>query len=321
MKNMIFVAKFGILSLFFSYGSFLHSQTCTATMNGNWNDVFTGMCSAFIIESGVSVTINTMENVTIQMNGTITIKSGGTLVIDGTLNLGATATLFIEPTGIISGIGSITSGGQTYTATDMAPNNFASIMLQGNLFNGTLPITLTSFTGEQVENTIALKWATATEKDNAYMTIERSPDGRHFTALKRIAGHGTTHTPQFYNWNDPAPLPGMNYYRLRQVDFDGRHEYHPIIAVEFTAKNPSGSIRLYPTEVQHHLNLVLDAPLQEEATLRISDLAGRMLHQQQLSAGSHQAALAVSGLAPGHYCITLQTGSHLATARFLKSTP
>src|SRR5690606_7492371 len=89
-------------------------------------------------------------------------------------------------------------------------------------FDAPLPITLTTFTARQLEATkVTLDWTTASEENNDYFAIEYSADGRHFDELGMVRGAGSTTTSQHYSFIHHHPVAGSNYYRLRQVDFDG----------------------------------------------------------------------------------------------------
>ncbi|MCB0557000.1 MAG: hypothetical protein KDD02_25860, partial [Phaeodactylibacter sp.] len=107
------------------------------------------------------------------------------------------------------------SGGNPYTRTRSGITSLSPFAVGSQ---GVLPIHLLSFTGKAQASTIELQWATATEQNNDYMAVERSADGKVFDEIGRVPGHGTTLEPQSYTLTDRRPLPGINYYRLRQVD-------------------------------------------------------------------------------------------------------
>ena len=96
---------------------------------------------------------------------------------------------------------------------------------------GVLPIELLSFTGRSQGNYNLLQWTTASETQNKGFEIERSSDGVRFEKIGFVAGNGTTSTKQDYRFKDESPN-GLVYYRLKQLDFDGRFEYSKIIAID-----------------------------------------------------------------------------------------
>lgn len=94
-----------------------------------------------------------------------------------------------------------------------------------------LPIELLSFTGENTSKGNNLKWVTATEINNDYFTLERSIDGRSFKSIAQIKGAGNSTQDLAYNFLDVWAAEGINYYRLKQTDFDGKFTYSNIIAI------------------------------------------------------------------------------------------
>ena len=95
-----------------------------------------------------------------------------------------------------------------------------------------LPITLLSFTGKSLTNTTnLLEWITSTEINNDYFTLERSSDAQNFSAIGIVNGAGNSNISLNYNFIDDSPLKGINYYRLKQTDFDGVFSYSNSIAL------------------------------------------------------------------------------------------
>ncbi|GAB3914465.1 hypothetical protein GCM10028803_59980 [Larkinella knui] len=98
-----------------------------------------------------------------------------------------------------------------------------------------LPVRLASFSGKRVENQLLLGWQTTFESNSAYFVVERSTDAQAFEAIGRVTSRGFSESMQAYGFTDEAPLKGTNYYRLRQVDRDGRFEYSKILGLTFDA--------------------------------------------------------------------------------------
>ena len=98
-----------------------------------------------------------------------------------------------------------------------------------------LPIQLESFTGVRTDNGIKLSWRTQSETNNDYFSIYRSQHGLEYWQLvANIQGAGNSSIPNDYNYIDPYPVNGTNYYVLMQTDYDGRREQFPPIVVMFT---------------------------------------------------------------------------------------
>ncbi len=181
-----------------------------------------------------------------------------------------------------------------------------------------LPIELLAFRGKQLGAIIQLHWETATERNNSYVEVQRSRDGKRFEALGRVLGAGNSATLQRYAFTDEQPLAGVNYYRLRQVDFDGKEEYHRVIAVLFREGKSEGTVQVFPTLAQDQITLALPRELQSPAEVLVSDLNGRVLLRHTLGVGTQQHTLQVAQLAAGHYSLRIRTDREEQIARFVK---
>ncbi|HQX44587.1 MAG TPA: T9SS type A sorting domain-containing protein [Saprospiraceae bacterium] len=93
------------------------------------------------------------------------------------------------------------------------------------------PINLLSFEGEYINNNIELRWETASERNNAFFTVERSKDGRNFEEIAIIKGSKNSSSAISYKHLDKNPFEGINYYRLKQTDYDRQYEFFNIISI------------------------------------------------------------------------------------------
>lgn len=150
-----------------------------------------------------------------------------------------------------------------------------------------LPIELLSFTGKSIGSSNLLEWKTTTEINNDYFTLERSSNATHFSELGIIEGAGNSNTLLHYQYTDNAPLEGVNYYRLKQTDFDGRFSYSNIVALsnKTTAfsiwnsaetlfikgdnENSTSSLKIYNLLGE----LVLEKYFQENITINTTDFS------------------------------------------------
>ncbi len=116
-----------------------------------------------------------------------------------------------------------------------------------------LPVELTSFQATAESQQVALTWQTASEEINKGFDIERSANGETWETIGFVAGAGTTLETQDYTFTDEAPLSGKNYYRLKQLDFDGVFDYSEIVSVEMDIEQPD--LRVFPNPVGEVLNV------------------------------------------------------------------
>lgn len=96
----------------------------------------------------------------------------------------------------------------------------------------TLPVKLMYFKAKLNEDAVDFDWATATELNNNYFSVERSADGEHFEKLLTMSGAGNSTSTHYYHASDEQPLDGYSYYRLRQTDYDGHYSFSEIETVK-----------------------------------------------------------------------------------------
>ncbi|MBO9636215.1 MAG: hypothetical protein J7578_24145, partial [Chitinophagaceae bacterium] len=121
--------------------------------------------------------------------------------------------------------------------------------------NTVLPVTLLSFTANAGKGTVTLKWATASEQNNKGFEIERSADGNNWSRIDFVnsrAVNGNSSSREDYVYVDKAPLADRNYYRLKQIDYDGGYAYSQVAMVRFSA---SPVITVAPNPVQNELRI------------------------------------------------------------------
>jgi hypothetical protein len=114
-----------------------------------------------------------------------------------------------------------------------------------------LPIVLVSFNGEVSGNVVHIEWTVASQINNDYFTVQKSTDLEQWSLVDSVIGAGTTNTQLSYFLNDYNPHVGYTYYRLRQVDYDGKSEtFHPIaIQVKGERKRIIKTINIHGQEI------------------------------------------------------------------------
>jgi len=122
--------------------------------------------------------------------------------------------------------------------------------------NIVLPIQLIFFAGNITTEGVLLSWSTSNEINNDYFAIERSTDGVSFDNIGETDGQGTSSHLSEYEFVDKAPKDGSNYYRLKQVDYDGQFTYSKIIGVNVSVNNaPVEYIDLYGRKIMNAKHL------------------------------------------------------------------
>jgi len=148
--------------------------------------------------------------------------------------------------GIVSG----TSGSGTVISENAIHFSTQQFGL-GNAPQTVLPVELINFKGTLWDNgDIRLTWQTVSELNNDHFEIERSIDGDTFKYLGAVTGAGTSKSLLNYSFVDKQPVPGLNYYRLKQVDFDGAFEYSPLIMINNDHFASGLTALVYPNPIQ-----------------------------------------------------------------------
>ncbi len=178
-----------------------------------------------------------------------------------------------------------------------------------------LPVEMTYFTARADEQHSLLEWATASEENNSHFEVEHGTDGIRFSSIGLVDGNGYSAVVHNYQFIHRTPQFGTNYYRLKQVDFDGTESYSDIKNVSIQPNN--GSVTLYPTVTKDFLQLDFDWGMSEDVNIQIYDLSGSLVKTLTLTVDSNKQ-LDVSHLGEGQYFIHFNHNEYHTTLRFIK---
>lgn len=138
-------------------------------------------------------------------------------------------------------------------------------------YDDPMPVTLVSFNARAEDSIVRLEWRTTSETNNAGFYIERSANGFHWEDIGFVDGNATTSAVKDYTFRDEQPVAGLNYYRLRQIDFDGTTERSRVVAVRFA--DPQRSVTVW-TDAARQAHIRSSEPIEQVA---VYDLSGRVL--------------------------------------------
>ena len=235
----------------------------------------------FNIYSGGSVTI---ANLSADQNASLTISGGGTATVTGDLTFGGNADVTID--GTLTVDGNITVGNNS-TLGGTGTVNVGGGCSQGTGSNfcnsGPLPVDLTSFKAQEIEESVLVTWTTATELNNDYFTLEKSKNGRDFQPLAQVPGSGTTTQSQEYSFTDTHPWLGLSYYRLSQTDFDGTTEIFKAVSVVFSGSFNAMSVSPNPVRDQALTLRSVGWDKNEPLKLNIYSITGVLIGQNFLT--------------------------------------
>lgn len=180
-----------------------------------------------------------------------------------------------------------------------------------------LPVELLSFTGYVENSSIVLEWSTASEVNNDYFTVEKSLEGVVFYKQGEIKGAGNSTVVNSYSATDQNPFAGINYYRIRQTDFDGTQAYSQTIAINYL----SGSdIVVFPNPASTNFLLSFWLAGKENVQINLFDISGRKvkeLFSGNFSSGQQDIQVEVSDLLKGIYFCQIISSGKISTARII----
>ncbi len=180
------------------------------------------------------------------------------------------------------------------------------------LLDNTVPVAFIEFNAHKAGETARLTWSTAVETNNKGFDIQRSRDNLRWTSIGFVNGRGTTPDISKYTFTDDHPYSGINYYRLNQIDFDGRSRLSDTKALRFDkTKRP---VTIYPNPVRDQLNVLLPTDAAIKST-KIIDVTGKNFKAKYLPGNM----LDVSFLDQGTYVmeVVLTTGERVVLS-FIK---
>jgi hypothetical protein len=175
-----------------------------------------------------------------------------------------------------------------------------------------LPVAFTSFTASAAGTTVELQWTTAQESNNRGFTIQRSADGVQWTDIGFVAGVGNTSTISSYRFTDKLPGTGINFYRLRQQDFDGQTSYSGIVKATINSSK-FFTLSDNPGPGLFKLNMAASG---EPVELSVSDARGRVVLYKKATAGNQLIDL--SKEAQGVYWLLLKKGTIQTGVKLIK---
>lgn len=167
--------------------------------------------------------------------------------------------------------------------------------------NQSLPITLDSFWGNCSNGVVELNWISLQEVNNMKYVIEKSKNGQKWINIKNVAGAANSSSPIKYSLKDPAPFSGSNYYRLKQVDFDGSSTYFEPISIK-GCSDPEAGLKIFPNPTTGIVNISLASRTDRINSIKLYSAQGQLLINTD-----HRSSLNLSGFNSGSYFLMINT--------------
>lgn len=234
--------------------------------------------------------------------------------IDVIYTLDATAYMPIVGGGILDQVN------KTFTTGYISRSNFFNVWLLTN-YGTPLPISLLYFNADCNDGAVDISWATATEINNDYFTVERSADGVIWSKVGIVQGAGTSSTQNNYSLTDNNPFNGLSYYRLKQTDYDGSSETFSPVVVNCNGLHLGASVVVYPNPFNNHINIAFSNITSDEISVVLYDAIGSVVYTEKISDIENNSGiitLNISNVAKGIYFIEFVSGDTIEHVKIIK---
>lgn len=181
-----------------------------------------------------------------------------------------------------------------------------------------LPVSISNFSAVKNGNTVNINWSTSSEINNKGFGIERSKDGINFTQIQFVNANGNSTVNKNYTAIDKSPVKGMNYYRLLQVDNDGKQSYSSVASVKF-ATNDGMGISFYPNPVKSKLTVQLDNISTNAASLTLVNIEGKVVKSTLLNQQNTNTIVSfdVASISRGVYYLVFKDGQNTKSSKVI----
>lgn len=177
-----------------------------------------------------------------------------------------------------------------------------------------LPVTWLYVNGAWQNNTALIRWATASESNTSSFEIEYSSNGISFSNIGTIAAAGNSSGTIHYKFLHNAPTIGTNYYRIKQIDLDGKFIYSSIIAIQNTGSQ--ARIIITPNPVQKEVSLFFSNTSTKK--IQLLNMSGNILLTEKINGANSTHRLNMSNFIPGIYILRIQIENGIETHKIIK---
>lgn len=265
------------------------------------------------IEMEIFGTLELKSNRTLELNGNsiITIKEGGLITIDqpaknekkdkkNKKNEQVIIGNVVKFDGNIDG--SISGPAAANSLTGAAPLGFSS--------NAMLPVNFVGFTATMEKDLVALTWSTTDEINNSHFEVQRSTDGSNFNTVAMVLPATENGGINQYRYNDKFAAKGSVYYRIRQVDFDGKEKFSQVKIV--ANNNFQAQALIY---VAANKTVIVDTKSETHNTIvRIVNMNGSVVSQKGGSS-SNRIMLSAYNAPAGAYIVQVLNMNGTSTSK------
>ena len=181
-----------------------------------------------------------------------------------------------------------------------------------------IPVELTSFTADVIDGNIILNWNTATELNNQGFDVERSYDNENFIKIGFVSGFGTTTEQKAYSFLIDKVQSRKSFFRLKQIDFDGKFEYSNIVEVDGISPTKFSLEQNYPNPFNPTTRIDFTIPIESNVKISVYNLIGQKITEvvnSKFGVGKHSVSFDGSNLSSGIYLYKIEADNFTLTRK------
>ena len=213
-------------------------------------------------------------------------------------------------------------GGSTWKTTSLPASNYSVLVIDTmNVFSAQsggvykldspyfVPVELTSFSAKIINNKAVLDWTTASEINNQGFDVEFSSDNQNFEKIAFIPGFGTSSEQHSYSYTSENLLSPKNYFRLRQIDFNGTFEYSNVVELNGVIPSEFYLSQNHPNPFNPSTSIQFSLPVDAAVKVSLFNMLGEEITEitnKDFSAGVHTINFIAEGLSSGTYLYLLE---------------
>lgn len=180
------------------------------------------------------------------------------------------------------------------------------------LDNGVLPVSFSSFTAQKVEKSVKLNWTTEQEVNSSRFVVERSADGSNWFAITQLPAAGNSSNRLTYTAFDNLPLQGKGYYRIKQVDADGRTQLSVVRNVKFEQEF---QLVVSPNPATDLVTISWEKQQSNTCLVQLYDAGGNLVYSEK--SNQSQVKIQTSGMRRGLYVVKISNAQRVITQKLL----
>lgn len=262
-----------------------------------------GTSGAVITSNAVNATWMIAETTPGGSNGTVTLQWPSGLELTG---FNRTISRLAHYTGGAWDYGTAdipATGSNPYTVTRSGFTSFSPFIVSNNF--SAVPVTWLTVSGTNKNNDNYIYWSTATESGNTGFIIERSPDAVNYTAMGNVRSAGNADLVHDYSFVDYNVQESVCYYRIKQVDVDGRYAYSKVIKITKGAIVPG--MVVWPNPVRDQATLTITSDKASVVLINVVDVIGHIIYKSNRSIvrGTNLVTIDLNKAACGVYILNM----------------